>query len=484
MSDLHAKGSVMPVISEYIAQALTQTLPQAVEEKTKFHFLDTVASMVSGSQMLAGERAQRFLLAQGPSAPQATVLGTQLKGSAIHVAMVNGMFGHADETDDSHAESLTHPGCGIVASVLAAGELYQKSGSQMLKAMALGYDVCCRLTKSLHAYQFRVDGHSSHTFGPNFGAAAAAGALAGVSAREARYLLSYAAQQASGVACWMRDKDHIEKAFDFGGMPARNGVSAAVMVINGFTGVEDVFSGERNFYDAYGVNPLRSALGEALGERYEIMRTSIKRWTVGSPIQAPLDCLDTLMHAHTALTSDLEHIKAIRVKIPHESLSIVNNREMPEICLQHLIALMLLERQMSFDLAHARERMLDPRVLNLRARVSLEGSDELSQYMPTRQGIVEIEFLSGQVINAYTKDVKGTPDNPMNRAELERKGMQLMAPVLGEARSKAVCALIWNMERLTEARELTQLLQTDEVPPESRTKSLRSDSPQGLKSSA
>ena len=460
MTHQETTPSVMPVVAQYIAQALSLELPSDVEEKTKFHFLDTVASMVSGSQMLAGERAQAFLHAPGPSAAQATMLGTALKGTAINIAMANGMSGHADETDDSHAESLTHPGCGIVAGVLAAAELYDKSGAQMLKAMALGYDICCRLTKSLHAYQFRVDGHSSHTFGPNFGAAAAAGALAGVSAQQARYLLSYAAQQASGVACWMRDKDHIEKAFDFGGMPARNGVCAAVMVINGFTGVEDVFSGERNFYDAYGVNPLRGALGEALGERYEIMRTSIKRWTVGSPIQAPLDSLDSLMHQHPQLRHQLDQIKSIRVLIPHESLSIVNNREMPEICLQHLIALMLLDAEMTFTLAHDRSRMSDPRVLELRALVELKGSDELSKFMPTRQGIVEIEYLSGQVLREYTKDVKGTPDNPMSRPELERKCIQLMAPILGASRSKQVCDLIWRLEGVGHAKELTHLLQT------------------------
>jgi len=330
----------------------------------------------------------------------------------------------------------------------------------MLKAMALGYDVCCRLTKSLHAYQFRVDGHSSHTFGPNFGAAAASGALAGVNASQARYLLSYAAQQASGVACWMRDKDHIEKAFDFGGMPARNGVSAAVMVINGFTGVEDVFSGERNFYDAYGVNPLRHALGEALGSRYEIMRTSIKRWTVGSPIQAPLDSLDTLLNEHPSLTAQLDQIKAIRVLIAHESLSIVNNREMPEICLQHLLGLMLLEREMNFTLAHDRARMQDPRVLELRSLVHLTGSDELSKLMPTRQGIVEIEFLTGESIRAYTKDVKGTPDNAMTRHELERKCIELMSPILGQARSKSVCDEVWRLESLKKASSLAQLLQS------------------------
>ena len=313
------------------------------------------------------------------------------------------------------------------------------------------------MTKSLHAYQFRVDGHSSHTFGPNFGAAAAAGALAGVSATQARYLLSYAAQQASGVACWMRDKDHIEKAFDFGGMPARNGVSAAVMVINGFTGVEDVFSGERNFYDAYGVNPIRGALGEDLGSRYEIMRTSIKRWTVGSPIQAPLDSLDTLMH-ESSLATQIDQIKRIKILIPHESLSIVNNREMPEICLQHLVALMLVEGAMSFELAHDRSRMHDPRVLALRALVDLEGSDELSKFMPTRQGIAEVELTSGQILRAYTRDVKGTPDNPMTRQELERKCVQLMAPILGRERSEALCALIWQLERLDKASDLTRLL--------------------------
>ena len=460
MSELEPSASVMPVIAEYIGTAMTKELPLEVLEKTKFHFLDTVASMVSGSRMLAGERAIGFLQAQGPSAPQSSVLGTRLKGTAINVAMVNGMFGHADETDDSHAESLTHPGCGIVASVLACAELYQRCGLDMLKAMALGYDVCCRLTKSLHAYQFRVDGHSSHTFGPNFGAAAAAGALAGVNARQARYLLSYAAQQASGVACWMRDKDHIEKAFDFGGMPARNGVSAALMVIHGFTGVEDVFSGERNFYDAYGVDPLRHALGEALGSRYEIMRTSIKRWTVGSPIQAPLDSLDTLMLEHPSLTAQWDRIKAIRVQIANESLSIVNNREMPEICLQHLLALMLLDREMNFELAHDRTRMLDPRVLQLRSLIHLSGSDELSKEMPTRQGIVEIEFLSGERLLHHTKDVKGTPDNPMTRQELDRKCIQLMAPVLGQDRSAEICHEVWRLEHLKEASTLAQLLQT------------------------
>jgi len=455
---MELKSSPMPLVSEYIASALMHQLPDHVLEKTKFHFLDTVASMVSGSQMLAGERAIQFVRAQGDAAPQARLLGTNLRTTAINAALANGMFGHADETDDSHAESLTHPGCGIVAAVLAAAELQNSSGLNMLKAMTLGYDICCRLTKSLHPYQFRANGHSSHTFGPNFGAAAAAGSLLGVNAMQARYLLSYAAQQASGVSCWMRDKDHIEKAFDFGGMAARNGMTSALMVANGFTGVEDVFSGERNFYDAYGIEPLRQELGVDLGKRYEILQTSIKRWTVGSPIQAPLDCVDELIQT---LGKELlpSLISNIHVKIPHESLTIVNNRDMPEICLQHLVALMFIEGKMDFHLAHDRSKMSDPKVLELRKKISLEGSDELSKNMPTRQGIVRITLNSGKNFEVYTRDVKGTPNNPMNRVELDRKCIDLMSPILGISQSQVICEAVWKLETCVTARDFVGLLQ-------------------------
>ena len=445
----------MPALAPYIARALSLPLPEAVVEKAKYHVLDTLSSMVSGAQMLAGERAIAFVKAQGESAPQATLAGTALRTTAINAAMANGMFAHADETDDSHAASLTHPGCGVVPAVLAAAELWGRSGTDMLRATVLGYDVCCRLTLSLHSYKFRAAGHSTHTFGPNFGAAAAAGALAGLDAQQARYLMSYAAQQASGVACWMRDKDHVEKSFDFGGMGARNGMTAALMVASGCTGVDDVFSGERNFYDAFGDRPDRGALGRELGTRYEILDTSIKRWTVGSPIQAPLDALDFLVRTH-GITAD--QVRAIAVKIPHESFTIVNNREMPEICLQHLLATLVVDGRMGFESAHDRPRMDDPAVLAVRSRITLAGDDELSRAMPSRQGIVEVTLADGRTLREHTRAVRGTPGNPMTRQELQEKSMELLAPVLGQAQGERLCAAVWELENVADARQFAALL--------------------------
>lgn len=450
-----ARPSPMPHLASYIARALQQPLPDAVREKAKFQFLDTLAAMISGSRLPPGEKAIAYVQTQGQST-QACVAGTSILTTAVNAALANGMLAHADETDDSHAASLTHPGCGIIPAALAVAEMYQRSGSDLLRAIVLGYDVCCRLTLTLDPYNFRAAGHSSHSFGPNFGAAAAAGALAHVDEMQARYLLSYAAQQASGVSCWMRDKDHIEKAFDFGGMPARNGVSAALMVASGFTGVDDVFSGERCFFDAYGDEPDRDILARELGTRFEILETSIKRWTVGSPIQAPLDALHALL-AENAFPRDA--VAGITVRIPHESFTIVNDRDMPEICLQHLIAIMLLDGTLTFTSAHDRARMSDPAVLAIRKRVRLLGDDALSRAMPTRQGIVELTLNDGRTLTHHTFAVRGTPGNSMTWSEVREKCHDLIAPITGAARVDELCATVRKLEHLSDMRLLRPLLQ-------------------------
>ena len=206
---------LMRRLSTYIAAALRRPLPPAVVEKTKHHILDTIAAMVSGSRLTPGKKAIAYAKTLG-GAKEACVIGSKIITTAVNAALTNGMLAHADETDDSHAPSLTHPGCGIVPAALAMAERERRNGTELLCAVALGYDVGCRLTQSLDAYQFRNDGHSTHSFGPMFGAAAAAGALAGLREQQVRHLLSFTAQQASGVSCWMRDGEHIEKAFDFG----------------------------------------------------------------------------------------------------------------------------------------------------------------------------------------------------------------------------------------------------------------------------
>jgi len=445
---------VMRALSAYIAAALAKPLPATVVEKTKHHILDTIAAMVSGSRLAPGKKAVGYVKTLG-GGKEACVIGSKIVTSAVNAALANGMLAHADETDDSHAPSLTHPGCGIVPAALALAEREQRNGTALLRAVTLGYDVGCRLTQSLDAYQFREDGHSTHSFGPMFGAAAAAGALAGLRESQVRHVLSFTAQQASGISCWMRDGEHIEKAFDFGGMPARNGVAAATMVAHGFTGVDDVFAGERNFFVAYGRAPDPASLIRGLGDNYEIMNTNIKRWSVGSPIQAPLDSLVDLIREHGIRADDVE---GVVVRVAHQGANTVDNRAMPDICMQHMCAVMLIDGKVTFASSHDEKRMRDSKVLALRRRIELRGDDGLSAAMPSRQGIVEIILRDGRELKRHTQAVRGSAENPMTRGEVDEKCYDLIAPVLGRARARRLCDAIWQLEKVRDARALRPLL--------------------------
>jgi len=165
-----------------------------------------------------------------------------------------------------------------------------------LRAVALGYDIGVRLIFALGFGKINTERNSTHSLATNFGATAAAAAMLRLDSRGVRHAFSFAAQQASGVPYCERDREHIEKAFDFCGMGARNGVTAATMIASGFTGVDDFLSGTKNLFTAVGgERPSPGEFTAELGERFEIMNTSIKKWTVGSPLQSVLDGMRALL---------------------------------------------------------------------------------------------------------------------------------------------------------------------------------------------
>ena len=288
-------GTIMTTLSAYMAEAANRKLPDAVAEKSKQMILDALAAMISGSQLPPGKVALGFARSsQGEKT--ATIAASDLLCGPIEAALVNGMLAHSDETDDTHPPSQSHPGCSVVPAALASGERFGAGGERLIRAVVLGYDVGPRVTETLGKLQYMVETHrSTHSISGTFGSAAAAGCMAGLSAAPMRWLLSSTAQSASGLASWQRDTQHIEKAYDFGGMPARNGVTAALLVQAGGTGLDDIFAGPDNFLEGFRPMNPPEMLIDKLGDRYEIMRTDVKKWTVGAPIQAPLDALESLM---------------------------------------------------------------------------------------------------------------------------------------------------------------------------------------------
>jgi 2-methylcitrate dehydratase PrpD len=448
-------------LADYLAGALERPLPEAVRTKTTHHLLDTVAAMLSGTALKPGRLALAYAERQG-GAHQAAVLGSGQLTTLTTAALVNGMLAHADETDDSHAPSLTHPGCAVVPAGLVMADHTEARGEALLRAVALGYDLCTRTNLAITPAQLKRTQRSTYSISGTFGAMAAAAALAGLSSAEMRFALSYAAQQASGLASWNRDAEHVEKAFVFAGMPARNGVAAVDMVRAGFTGVADVFEGETTFLGAFApeVGSLET-LVEGLGERYEIMNTNIKRWPVGSPIQAAVDSLMELMRAHDLRP---ERIASVTARLPVSGAQTVDDRHMPDINLQHLLAVTLLDGGLTFVASQDYARMHDEAVLALKARVRMIADPALNDTDPPRQAIVEVETTTGDRHAHRTYAVRGTKDNPMSEDEVVRKASDLLEPLLGTSASDELITALLNAHEIDDVRSLRPLLRVPKDP--------------------
>jgi 2-methylcitrate dehydratase PrpD len=408
--------------------------------------------MVSGSKLPPGKKAISFARAYGGE-KIATVVASSVLCGPIEAAMANAELAHADETDDYDPRNTGHPGCAIVPAALALGEQFGASGTHFLRAVMLGYDLGLRIINTAGIADSVKD---IHTMLGTFAAAAAGGSLANLNAQEMRWLLDYAVQQSgSGVLAWKRDTDHIEKAFVFAGAGARNGVTAALLVHSGWTGVNDILSGPDNFFESYAPKADPAALTENLGERYEVENVNIKKWSVGGPIQPALDALETLLKHQPV---DPDKVQQVIVRIATRGAAIVNNREMPDICLQHLVAVMLIDKTVTFQAAHDVARMQGPPVLRLRGKVQLVPNEEFDRLNPRRVAVVEIILDDGTHLSERVEAVRGTVENPMTREEVVAKARDLMSPVLGGKACDALIKKIITIEDLKDIRELRPLL--------------------------
>ena len=185
-----------------------------------------------------------------------------------------------------------------------------------------------------------------------------------------------------------------------------------------------------------------------MGSRYEILQATIKKWCVGSPIQGAIDAVLALMQSQGLTAAQIDKLV---IELPDDRCQLVNNRNMPNINVQHLVALTLIDGGLNFESSHQHERMSDPAVLAVKAKIDLHANAALTTALPPRQVIMTAHTLNGRVLRHHAKAVRGTPDDPMTRAEVMEKAEDLMAPILGQARATELTRLVMRLDEVADA---------------------------------
>ena len=425
-------------------------------EKTKIHILDTIGAIVSGSLLKPGRLMIDFVRSQrGPE--EATVPASNFKSTILLAALANGTMAHADETDDAHFPTVSHPGSVAVSAALPVAEREHRSGKELITAVVLGYDVMCRASKALDRQWMHDRGLHAGSMGGNFAAAAVASRLLGLRAEQIKYALALAGSQASGLSTWRQEREHIDKALSRAGLPARNGVTAALWAQAGFTGTPTIFEGPYNFIDSFSENAQPAELINDLGRRYEILDTSIKIYPAGQPIQATLHGYFTLVKKHGVKAED---IREVIVRLPEEQTHTINDRLIPDANCQFQLAVAMLDGKVDFHSAHDAERMQARDVLEMKKRVKLVADAELTRQFPAvRAAIVELALVDGRHFEMLVDRLPGAPYNPLSAKEVEEKFSSLTVPVLGSDKSQKIMAWTRNLEARDDVSGLGAFLQ-------------------------
>jgi 2-methylcitrate dehydratase PrpD len=447
-------------LTRYIVESQTAPLPEETVELAKRHILDTLAAIVACRDLDAATLARRFALVQSAGAKTAPILGTRERAALLDAILASAMCTHAAEINDFCPSAFVQPSASIIPATLCVGATRNSSGSAFLRSMIVGYEVACRFPKALGIRNLNTAVLANHSVGPIFGTAAAVASLVGIPAERMNHVYSYCVQQASGSWQWLRDIEHIEKAFVFGGMPARRGTESALFAEAGFTGIGDPFGGDPGWLNSSmftGPNSDfdASKLTHDLGKKFELPLVGYKKYPVGGPTQPVIEQMLQLVKR-----VDAKRVRKVRIEMPGRTAAFAS-AAMPALNLPYLCTIILLDGKLDFVAAQSRQRFLNDTVVRAfmpNVAVIHDPAQEASPRIESARVILTMD--DGAKVESFLDHVEGFPEHPMDRSAVQAKARGLMTPRLGAKRVEQAIDLVWDIESQANLKKLIGVIAT------------------------
>ena len=393
---------------------LTEQLIELIESKTmededitaaSWFVLDAMANIAAGHKTEPGKILNRWFLNEPPNTSRIVLW----LGASMHIL----------EVDDLHRQSVVHPGCVVIPTVLALGMREDISGLQMLEAVVKGFEACTRIGNSVGPAHYKI-WHNTATCGP-FGAAYAAGTLFGLEKEQFRDALGNAGTQSSGL--WEFSENGAMSKHLHAGRAGQSGLLSAELAKLGFSGSPTILEGKRGFYAACCPDANPDALLVDPEGSWQIHKTSIKPWPC-------------CRHTHPAIDAALEisskldggNIESIELGVTQATLDVCD-KPTPEtlydakFSLQHCVSVAILDGQVGFDAFESDARQ---RVAKMAMKISLERNEEIEKAYPNAWGAeVKVKLTNGKEFSVRRKHAKGDPDAPLSPTEFKEKATML-----------------------------------------------------------
>ena len=429
------------------------SLPENVLAQAKVVFADEVGILLAASTERTVNTAIKAMPLRGNGG--CTVVGHGKGATPEQAALLNGCGGHDIELDDSHSPARNHPASVQIPTALAAAEYMGGStGGEMLAGIVAGYDAQVRMSKAMGSQdQFERGFHPTSVCG-TVGSAVCAGRIMGLTEDQMHQAITLATSQSCGTLAWHDDSTHMVKSFQ-PAVAARNGITAALFAQQGFQGIRDVFTNRYSPLKSFGrPAPDFNQLTDALGVRYDICETSIKRHACGGQTHSALDALLTIMADNGLVASDID---AIDAQLAHDAIPIIDNNPLLIANIQFVLALGahvgLIKRE-----HFSPEWTENADIWRLKERVSVRDNDELSSRFPAMKGaIVTVEAKGETFVHTYPTP-PGSPSRPLSIGEVKDKFTGLATAVLRDETADELWSLLKGFEKISDTSRLFEIL--------------------------
>ncbi len=448
MSTATAISRATETLAAFLAGLRFERLPAEVIEITKDLFLDWVASALAGRSARPVQILERFAGLMGPGDGPCEILVSRRRTSPLFAALVNGAASHVVEQDDVHNGAVFHPATVVFPAVLAAAQASGASGRAALAAAVVGYEAGVRVGAFLGRSHYRV----FHTTGTAGTLAAAAGAahVLGADAQTMLHALGSAGTQAAGLWEFLRDAAdskqlHAAKA-------AADGLLAAYIARDGFTGARRILEGEQGMAAGMSSDADVSRLTSGLGERWAALETSFKYHASCRHTHPAADALLQAMQAHQLTAGQINRVRAHVHQAAIDVLGPVRDPQtvhQAKFSMGFVLALIALYGRAGVT-DFTDEALRDPAIRAFLDRVEMALDSEIDGAYPQRWiGLVEVETVDGRRIISRVDVPKGDPGNSLSRAELADKARLLAVYRRGasDEEIERVMARIWQLDQ-------------------------------------
>lgn len=439
-------AGVTEALADWLCSRRWEDLPESVRHKAVDVVYDSVGAMVACSRLPEVQAIVGFLRKMGGAA-ECSIIGHATRASPVNAAMANGGMSHGDEADPVHLKSVGgHVASGPVPTALTLGQWTDASGKDVLRAVALGYEVGGRLMTIF----YRERDYVARRFYPTavvatISSAVTAGILLGLERERMQVAMCLAAYQAAGPDNMTKDPAHMGKTFQVAAAN-RNGVTAALLANDGCHAPLDVLDGSHSLFDAYlGAPDAGAELLKDLGTYYSITDVMHKRYPVGSPNQAYLQGLFGLMEKHAVRPDD---ITAIEVQIPARGLKRVPTTRHASISALSVCAIAAAHGKLDFYRLHDPAGAMDAAARDMQERVKFVGREDWTDLQAGHRAIVTIKTRAGQTLTGEVRH------RPMDASELDTKFYGLVTPRFGEEKARRLERLLKRLDAAASVKDL------------------------------